>query len=100
MGPQACQNAIAQATHVVFFGDVVPQHEDGDATSGGRQGGVHRDLSRQGTGAGVVHAQGAAGVEAIPAEPQRKGAQPRNLGAGTTHGLSVEPPNKQTSGGL
>ena len=76
MGPQACQNAIAQATHVVFFGDVVPQHEDGDATSGGRQGGVHRDLSRQGTGAGVVHAQGAAGVEAIPAEPQRKGAQP------------------------
>ena len=94
----ACQDAIAQATHVVFLGDEVPQHEDGDATSGGRYGGVHRDLSRQGTGRGVVHAQGAARVEAIPAEPQRKGAQPQNLGAGTTHGLSVLQTSKLAAG--
>ena len=77
----ACQNTIAQATHVVFLGDEVAQDEDGDATCGGRDGSVHRDLSRQGPGVGVVHAQGAAGVEAIPAEPQREGAKPQNLGA-------------------
>ena len=42
----------------------------------GRQGGVHGHLRRQRTVAAALHGQRAAGVEAIPAEPQRKGAEP------------------------
>ena len=74
-GHQACQDAVAQAAHIIFLGDEIPQDEDGDATGGRGQGGVHGHLRRQRSGFSVVHAQGAAGVEAVPAEPQGEGAQ-------------------------
>ena len=70
-----CKDSVAKGTHIVFLGDCILQDEYRDATSGGWQSSVHCYLRRHGTSSAIVHAQGAARVEAIPAEPQGEGAQ-------------------------
>ena len=59
-----------------LLGDEIPQAKDHDAPRGRWNRGVHGHLRRQRPVLARLHGQGAAGVEAVPAEPQRKGAQP------------------------
>ena len=70
-----CKDTVAKATHIVFLRDCILQDKHCDATTGGWQSSVHCYLRGHGTSSAIVHAQGAARVEAIPAEPQGEGAQ-------------------------
>ena len=74
-GDQACEDAIAQATNIVLLHDEVTKHEHCDSARGSCNRGIHRHLGCHSTVAATFHCQSGAWVEAIPAEPQRKGAE-------------------------
>mmetsp|Transcript_30970 Transcript_30970/g.49745 ORF Transcript_30970/g.49745 Transcript_30970/m.49745 type:complete len:257 (+) Transcript_30970:423-1193(+) len=72
---QARENAVAQPAHVILPGDEVAQGEDSDASDSCRERGVHGNHRCLCSCLRVVHRQGRAWVEAVPAKPQDEGSQ-------------------------